>query len=252
MIDFFSSLSSLDWFVYVGDTIIVMVVLQALRMIIKLSRNKFLGLTTKPFACAGSGGKRVLILGDSTAVGTGASRPEDTIAGRLATDYPDAEIINVAQNGGLVRDLPKQIEVMLGQQFDLIIVSVGGNDVWHLTSIRKIQQVLQTVLPQLNELCKHRVLFLLYNNIGSAPLFPGIMRGFLKRRCIRVQEAIAETALAYDVPTIELFNEDERNPFIKNPNQLFAFDGVHPSSDGYRLWYHRMWRIMHENGYRFD
>ena len=42
---------------------------------------------------------RVLVVGDSTGVGTGAARPEDSIAGRLADAYPDVTIVNRARNG---------------------------------------------------------------------------------------------------------------------------------------------------------
>lgn len=251
IIGFLHSLTSLDIFIYAANTVIFLVIFRISIMIARLSGNKFLGLTTKPFSRGGTGGRRVLILGDSTAVGTGANSPEDTIAGRLARDYPKAEIVNVAENGGLVRDIETQLELVREQKFDLVIVSAGGNDVWHGTGLKKIRTSLAKSLPQLVEMSDGRVLFLIYNNIGSAPVFPKLIRFFLKRRCDRVQETIRDTAYQHKVPTIELFTTDDRNPFLGDPKTLFAFDGIHPSSEGYRLWYHRMWLIMHQNGYRF-
>ncbi|MCA9360703.1 hypothetical protein H6785_01450 [Candidatus Nomurabacteria bacterium] len=232
------------------NLIILSVVLRVIVMIVQLSRNKFLGLTTKPFSKVGRGEGRVLLLGDSTAVGTGASRPEDTIAGRLAHDFPKTEIINVAQNGGLVRDLHSQITPLKEQKFDLIIVSVGGNDVWHMTRLKNILSHLEYIIPTLISMSDHKVIFLTYNNIGSAPVFPKLMRGFLKSRCIKVQNVIREATYKLKVPTIDLFTDDDHNPFIENGDELFSFDGIHPSSTGYKLWYHRMWRKMIEEGYR--
>lgn len=213
-------------------------------MILRLSRNKILGLKTEPVSRPGSGGKRILIIGDSTAVGTGASDPRDSIGGRLAHDFPDAEITNVANNGGLIRDLEKQITPLTDRTFDLIIISTGGNDVWHLTRLSKIQEELAKTLPVLKKMSTWKIFFLLYNNIGDAPLFPKIFRGFLTRRCNKVQNIIRSVAYASEIPTIELFNNEKDNPFITNPDGLFAPDGIHPSSDGYRMWYHRMWRLM--------
>ncbi len=237
-----------------GILMLLFVVFHALRMLLKLTFNKMLGVHTEPYSTNRPAAKRhILILGDSTAVGTGASNPEHTIAGQLAFDFPDSQITNVAQNGGLVRDLKKQIDSLKRTQFDLIVVSVGGNDVWHLTRLNSIKKELTKVLPQLTEMSGGRVVFLIYNNIGSAPLFPSLLKGWLHERCLRVQYTIEHMAYAAKIPTIELFNtDDSRNPFLKEDNEaLFAPDGIHPSSKGYKLWYNRMWRKMVESGYRY-
>src|SRR3989338_7153591 len=53
----------------------------------------FFASRARPFAVPNpKGEKRILIAGDSTAVGAGAAKPEDTIAGRLAHDFPQADI----------------------------------------------------------------------------------------------------------------------------------------------------------------
>lgn len=239
-------------FVYVLIAIILLIVFRIVVMIFKLSYNKFLGLTVKPYSQKGRNNERwILLLGDSTAVGTGASHWRDTIAGRFARDYPDIEIVNVAQNGGLVRNLHGQIKNLNETKFDLVIVSVGGNDVWHLTSLRSIRKELRTVLPILKLLSNQRVLFLIYNNIGFAPLFPKVLRTFLKCRCDLVQRTIREISEECDIPTIDLFTEKTENPFLNNPENLFAMDGIHPNSEGYKLWYNRLWLIMNQNGYHF-
>lgn len=244
-------MSPLTLAIYTLNTIIALIVLRIVMMIIRLSSNKFLGMTTKPASYTGGGGKRILILGDSTAVGTGASHPDDSIAGRFAKDYPSAEITNVAINGGVVKDIEKQMQPFQNMHFDLIVVSAGGNDVWRGSRINTIKKSLSKTLPLLSAMSSGRVLFLVYNNIGSAPVFPRLIQFFLRRRCDKVQSAIREIAYFNKVPTIELFTTDDRNPFLGDPATLFAFDGIHPSSEGYKLWYHRMWLIMHQNGYRF-
>jgi hypothetical protein len=42
---------------------------------------------------------KILVLGDSTAFGTGATHPEDSTAGRLAARYPRASVTDLAVNG---------------------------------------------------------------------------------------------------------------------------------------------------------
>src|SRR6187402_3364078 len=73
----------------------------------------------------------VLVLGDSTGVGVGATLPEESVAGLLAADYPDAEVINVAVSGTRVAGAIAQARVCreAGMRFDLALLHVGGNDV---------------------------------------------------------------------------------------------------------------------------
>jgi len=252
---FFETISAVGVAIYTINFFLFLLVFQAVRMLFKLTLNKIYGISTKPFSTNNIDFKRrVLVLGDSTAVGTGASRPEDTISGRFARDYPDSQILNMAENGGLVRDVCGQIDKVSEQVFDLVILSVGGNDVWHLTRLSKIKDHLNNVLPKLVAMSNGRVIFLIYNNIGSAPIFPFVMRGFLKRRCIKIQNVIKEVSYKNKVPTIDLFSDDSgRNPFLDDSvnAELFAPDGIHPSSEGYKLWYNRMWRKMTESGYRY-
>ncbi len=218
-------------------------------MILHLLLNKQLAFSSKPYTSTNEQAKKILILGDSTAVGTGAHAPEETIAGRLAHDFPNAQIVNVAQNGGIIKDLTKQIEKVSGQTFDIIIISAGGNDVWHFSRLKTIRTHLTGVFLQALTMSNHRVIFLHYNSIGSAPLFPFLIQFFLKIEEKRIYKTIHAVASELQVPIINLFTEETDNPFLKNPKHLFARDGIHPSSRGYEVWYHRMWLEMVRNGY---
>lgn len=237
--------------IYVVNGIILYFVLHALRMILILLKNKQLAFKSQKWNSQGSGGSRILILGDSTAVGTGASHSEDSIAGRLAHDFPNAEIVNLGKNGGLISDVTKQINSVKHEKFDLIIISVGGNDVWSLTSLNSIGTNLNYIFSTATTMNQGKVFFLLYNNIGDAPIFPGFIRFFLKNRCNKIHNRIIITADFREIPVIKLFTEDTDNPFIKSPATLFAKDGIHPSSSGYGLWYKRMWREMVHQGFHF-
>lgn len=233
---------------------LLLFVLRILFMIIHLVMNKQLAMTSVVYNTSDLGAcqKKILILGDSTAVGTGASSPNDTIAGRLSHDFPESCVINLGKNGGLIADVQEQIERIAQETFDMIIISAGGNDVWHFTSLSSIQKTLQVVLPHAVRMSNHRVLFFVYNNIGDAPIFPHFIQSILKGRCDRVQETIRAMASTLNIPIIDLFSNEEHNPFMQNPKELFARDGIHPSSRGYMLWYNRMWREMTKNGFRYD
>ena len=243
-------------FVSVVYLILVAYVLQVLWSVLRLLKltffETFFASRARPFAVPNpKGEKRILIAGDSTAVGAGAAKPEDTIAGRLAHDFPQADIVNIGINGARTKDALRAFKTVVGQKFELAIVSIGGNDIWHFTRIEKLEQDLHALLQTAKSVAKGPVILLLYNNIGSSPIFPAFMRRRLKRRGDLVQELFRFVSQQEEVPCIELFSKEEDNPFINEPHRFFSPDGVHPSSDGYRLWYNRMWRLLVARGYTF-
>jgi lysophospholipase L1-like esterase len=235
--------------IYVLHIFLVITIFSAVKMIIRLSINKSLGIHTKPFSSNEEHSEKILILGDSTAVGTGAASVNDSIAGRLAHDFPKAQIVNRAVNGACIRDLPKQILGMEHTTFMMIIVSVGGNDVWHLSRTKTIEETLLTIFPKLQAMSPKRVFFLTYNNISRGPLFPSWISWFLSMHAARIEKSITQCAQQYRVPVICLFEDTVDNPFLRIPEKLFAADGIHPNSDGYRLWYNHMWRRLREEGF---
>ncbi len=248
---YFPPIEEAGWAYYIVNGILFFIVYNSLHMIYILLRNKQLAFVSKKWDSAEKKDVRILILGDSTAVGTGADSKEATIAGRLAHDFPDAQIVNLGKNGGLIKDVSTQVTQVMTETFDMIIISVGGNDVWHMTRSRTIKKHLTYILSETKRMSNQRVLFLIYNNIGDAPLFPQPIRYFLKIRGEHIHHLIKTVAVMLHVPIIELFVNPQENPFLKNPEKLFAGDGIHPSSRGYEVWYNRMWREMVRSGFRF-
>jgi hypothetical protein len=68
--------------------------------------------------------KKVLILGDSTAVGAGAN-PEETIGGRLSKKF-NVDVINLGVNGAQTKDVVSQIKTVSEQKFYLTIIHIGN------------------------------------------------------------------------------------------------------------------------------
>ncbi|MDO8408376.1 MAG: GDSL-type esterase/lipase family protein [bacterium] len=212
------------------------------------------------FEVARPNGKRILIVGDSTAFGTGAARPEDSIAGRLAQDFPDTEIINHAVNGAITREVLPQLQRAAGQHFDLVLVFTGGNDIWRFTNLKEMGLKLRELLDEATVLSGHRVIVLFYANFGLSPIFPSFLRNLLERRTERVRQTFVHVCTELGTPCIELYTASTKdtwawassNPFAADPKIYFSGDYVHPSSEGYRLWYNRMWREMLARGYSFE
>ena len=75
---------------------------------------------------------RLLIVGDSTGVGLGAVSIEDSLAGRLARDFPQASIENRAELGARIACVLGQLaDVDAG--YDAVLIAAGGNDILRRT-----------------------------------------------------------------------------------------------------------------------
>lgn len=95
----------------------------------------------------------------------------------------------------------------------------------------------------------HRVVLLFYANLGGAPIFPKTIRSILRKRTEKIHEIFSQVTTTLEVPLVELYIRERvhkfsQNPFIEEPEKYYARDRMHPSSEGYRLWYNYMWGEM--------
>lgn len=235
--------------VLILQLIAVLAVGKVLQMIWFLSHELHIWNRPKSYSAQREGGKKILVIGDSTAYGMGADTPEDTIAGRLGRDFPRTEIINTAINGSLTRDAINQLRQAGSEKFDLIIISTGGNDIWHFTRLKSLESDLKHLLEVAIEKSERRVILLFYADLGGAPIFPSAIRSVLGKRAQQVHEVFISVATALQVPLVELYTSKQvhkfsPNPFLEEPRKYYAKDRMHPNSEGYRLWYNRMWGEM--------
>lgn len=181
----------------------------------------------------------ILILGDSTAVGTGADTSKETIAGYLGHAYPQAKIVNVGVNGAHVGQLTEQTKGIGPQQFDLAITLVGGNDVVHFSNLKELPAQLDHFISSIKQTARH-ILILTQGNIGNAPLFPHWLANIFTYRARKVSELVQKSAQKHEVGFLDLFVEREADLWRKNPNKYYAGDWFHPNGYGYYEWFEKI------------
>ena len=145
-----------------------------------------------------------LILGDSTGVGVGATLPEESIAGLLAADYPDADIVNVAVSGARIADATAQVQQCLdaGLRFDLALLHVGGNDVVADTPLNQLADDCDTLLRGLAGLAV-RTAWLGPPDLGLAPLFPRPYAWVMASRSRAASQVFSAAAARHDVVFVD-------------------------------------------------
>ena len=179
---------------------------------------------------------RVLIVGDSTAVGTGASSGSESLAGLMARQRPQTLIENRARDGARFADVLAQL---VGEQrFDTVIVQAGGNDVIRLRGLVVMQGDIDRVADRAREIAG-TVVLMPAGNVGNAPFFFAPVSWWMTQRSRAmhrfVQQAAARTGAVY----VNLFHERDNDPFVSNP-ALNASDGLHPSDAGYAVWFEQL------------
>ena len=175
---------------------------------------------------------RLLVVGDSTAVGTGASSGQTSLAGLLAQRYPNLLIDNRAQDGARFDGVVEQLSA--GGRFDFVLIMAGGNDVMRFRNADATRADIDRAATLAQGLAP-RVAFLPAGNVGNAPFFfppvSWLMTSRARELHAAVQAAAARTGAAY----VNLFKPPEDDPFVQRPG-LHAADGLHPSDAGYRVW----------------
>ena len=182
-----------------------------------------------------AGGILYVALGDSTAQGIGASRPErgyvGLIAGRLraATRRP-VQVVNLSRSGARVHDVvAEQLPRLAGLSPDLVTVAVGANDIAHYdaTGFRTDVDALLAGLPPATV-------------IGDVPWF---MHGGTGRKSGEAAAYVATRAGARGLAVARLHGAMRGRGWASMLTD-FAPDWFHPNDRGYRVWADAFWQAI--------
>ncbi len=178
------------------------------------------------------GARSMLVLGDSTAVGVGAT-PLTSVPARLSS-YLDASVENYAKSGARVSDVATQIDTAKKEKYDVVLIQIGANDITHGTDLVKVRAGLEKVLSDASSLSE-RVIVLTAGKVGDAPLIPWFARDFLNTRTAKVRDVFVETTAKYKAVYVDIYSRELN--FSDDVPRFYASDKFHLSSDGYGEWF---------------
>ncbi len=191
----------------------------------------------------GTGDLTVTVLGDSTAIGAGASTPRQTFPSQVIRDsllpkYGTINYINRGVSGSRAVDIVNyQLEAAVKDQPGLVLISIGTNDVTNLIEPDKYSASLKTVLDRLTGETPARIVLLGIPAVKTAPLlvfpYPQFLDIFTKR-LIEAENRLLSTYPPSRILPVELY--DSTGPSFSGHPELFAADGYHPNDQGYAVW----------------
>lgn len=182
----------------------------------------------------------LMVFGDSTAAGLGATFADETPGVRLARGLAEesgkrVRLSTKAISGATSKGLKGQVDAALiaGSPPDAAVILVGANDVTARQSVRRAAQRLRDAVRRLRE---HGVVVV----VGTCPDFgivaeiPQPLRFVMRRwglRLARAQAAVTLVEGGHPVRLADLLTPE----FLAAPDRLFSSDRFHPSPAGYEL-----------------
>lgn len=191
--------------------------------------------------------KRLLIIGESSMAGIGILKHENAFAGILAKQLEETYKCNIqwevhAKRGYTVKQIRNDLLPKINSDyFDLIIIGIGANDAFELTSPIKWSNYLKTFIQDLSK--KFKTAPILFLNMPPIKLFPAFdpVMHLIFGNILKILSNNLNL-IVKDYPNV-YYNNDEIDlkKWITKYNtpinsKEYFIDGVHPSSLTYKLW----------------
>ncbi len=176
---------------------------------------------------------RLLILGDSAAAGVGVSTQSQALSGQLVSALSAGFRVSwklVAQTGYKTNDVLETLETLAPEPYDVVVTSIGVNDVTHGTGFRKWINQQGRIVELLQSKFQSRHIML--SSIPPMHLFPALpqpLRWYLGARAGQLNRALKDFADGSETCVFV---------FIDFPlaEANMASDGFHPGAPAYALW----------------
>ncbi|MEH1167584.1 SGNH/GDSL hydrolase family protein [Micromonospora sp. CPCC 205539] len=187
---------------------------------------------------------RLVLIGDSSALGVGVDRLDDTIGGQLANllaDGPSGRLVHLSSvgvSGSRSTDLATQVaRALLGERPDVALILIGANDATGLRRPGDAAAYLGAAVHRLRE-ARVEVVVGTCPDLGAVRAIASPLRqlvGWAGRRM-----AYAQTVAVLDAGGTVVDLATETGPVFRADAGTLCHDGFHPSADGYRVWAHAL------------
>jgi lysophospholipase L1-like esterase len=177
----------------------------------------------------------IVVAGDSTAFGVGAL-PAESTAGRLAAAFPHARVVNVARSGHRIGHVVEQLDKVGCPSVDLILIQACANDVLEFRPVGKIEADLRAAIASARRLSPNIVL-MPGHDFSVAPFFLRPISMLIMRHATRVHAMVKRVVAEEGIIFVDLFRDPATEPFVKEPKRYYCPDFLHPSGQGYAIWF---------------
>jgi lysophospholipase L1-like esterase len=185
----------------------------------------------------------VVVVGDSTGVGVGAATPGESVAGRIAEAFPFTRVFNYARSGAHVHDVLGQLDRHGHHAADIVLIQASANDVVDSHSVATVEADLREAIRRARALGA-LVVLMPGCNFVFAPFFKPFFAASMANRAHRMHDMVQRVAAETGAVYVDLFKLKPADPFFREGSRYFCADGLHPSGEGYRIWFEELARMV--------
>lgn len=194
---------------------------------------------------------KILFLGDSTGLGTGADSPIHSVSGYFGEKFPDAYIFNNCRNGRNIDELLREFDFDPKIHYALAVIQIGGNDILKFTPYKKIEEGITRVVEKVKPMADH-ICILHSGNIGLAPAFIWPFNEIMSKRSRDVRQIYIRKANELGVMYVDLYTTRKDDLFLKDIPKYYSSDMLHPSENGYYWWFQRINETLNEANIKLE
>lgn len=186
----------------------------------------------------GSQIKQYVVLGDSLTAGQGGDYQKGiaiTTAKHLAKNTKIA-VNNFSQSGSTTHDVViKQLEPAIALKPDIVLLSVGANDVTHITSLDALEKDLNEIMKKLIQSnCNVKIIVTGTPDMGTVKRFLPPLSWIATLQSKRLNSIFNTIVTKHNITYAPIF--ETVGPIFRNNQSLFSNDNFHPNNDGYAVW----------------
>lgn len=200
----------------------------------------------------------LLLIGESTIAGVGVETHEHSIAGHLSRELHERLERPIAWNvhagsGFTVQKINRRILPQIpNNPIDLIVIGVGANDAFKLSTLRKWRKSIRSMIEHLQKrFTDVPIVFMHTPPVKEFPVFTSLLRFSIGNLCEifgdDLGNLVDEFKRVYFAGTkLSIHDWKERYELTCSVDDLFS-DGVHPSELTYQLWSRDIAKFIQEN-----
>lgn len=178
----------------------------------------------------------LLILGDSAAAGVGVETQQDALSGAIITELGNEFTLTwklQAQTGNTTQQVIQAAKQISDQQYDIVITSIGVNDVTKFTSARSwLKQQKQLFIDIQNRFNPKLIIVSGVPPMQHFPALPNPLAWLFGKYAAQMNQVLQQWLMPQDKFKFIQYDIKE----FQALNLPMASDGFHPSKEIYAIW----------------
>ena len=117
-----------------------------------------------------------------------------------------------------------------------MLIHACANDVLEFRPVRKVEADLRTAIARARQLSPN-VILMPGHNFSVAPFFLRPISRVIMWHAVKIHEMVVRVTQELGVIHVDLFHDPTDDLFVREPHRYYCPDGLHPSGEGYALWF---------------